>query len=150
MTSPDPGLPGSGLKLRGPQEALERLCAEDHDTSFYAGDDGCGVLEGLAESGHDQRIPDALNDSGRLVLDQAAPLLASNGHPSGLYFHRFTRPGVTEVVQAWDDRRAVYARLSDASGKTAPLAGPSLLYQSVGAFAEVVEESARARLAPTR
>lgn len=72
------------------------------------------------------------------------PLLTSDGRPLGLHFHRFAQPGVIEVVQAWDGRWAVYARLSDAPNKWEPFTGPPLLDQFSGVFSEVVNRLAEA------
>ncbi|GAA3465274.1 hypothetical protein J2S66_001052 [Saccharothrix longispora] len=72
------------------------------------------------------------------------PLLTSDGRPLGLHFHRFAQPGVIEVVQAWDDRWAVYARLSDAPNKREPFTGSPLLNQFLGVFSDVVNRLAEA------
>lgn len=52
------------------------------------------------------------------------PLLGNTGQVAGVHLTRFLPGGHLEVVQAWDERWAAYARLPDVLDTASPFAGP--------------------------
>lgn len=52
------------------------------------------------------------------------PLLGNTGQVAGVHLARFLPGGHLDVVQAWDERWAVWARLPDSLDPAAPFAGP--------------------------
>lgn len=66
------------------------------------------------------------------------PLLGNTGQVAGVHLTRFLPGGHLEVVQAWDERWAAYARLPDALDAASPFAGPSGGVTRSGLFSRVV------------
>jgi hypothetical protein len=52
------------------------------------------------------------------------PLLGNTGQVAGVHLTRFLPGGQLDVIQAWDERWAAYARLPDVVDGGAPFAGP--------------------------
>jgi hypothetical protein len=52
------------------------------------------------------------------------PLLGNTGQVAGVHLTRFLPGGYLDVVQAWDERWAAYARLPDTLDAATPFAGP--------------------------
>ncbi|GLZ35035.1 hypothetical protein Lesp02_72220 [Lentzea sp. NBRC 105346] len=65
------------------------------------------------------------------------PLLGTTGQVTGVHLTRFLPGGHLDVVQAWDERWAAWARLSDAPDADAPFTGPQCTSVVSGAFAQV-------------
>ncbi|MDX3660341.1 hypothetical protein PV646_23820 [Streptomyces sp. ID05-26A] len=53
------------------------------------------------------------------------PLLGNTGQVAGVHLARFLPGGHLDVIQAWDERWAVWARLPDTLDAAAPFAGPA-------------------------
>jgi hypothetical protein len=66
------------------------------------------------------------------------PLLGNTGQVAGVHLTRFLPGGQLDVIQAWDERWAAYARLPDVLDGRAPFAGPVGGMVRSGAFARVV------------
>ena len=65
------------------------------------------------------------------------PLLGNTGAVAGVHLSRFLPGGHLDVVQAWDERWAVWARLPDSVDVGAPFVGPVGVVRS-GGFGRVV------------
>lgn len=52
------------------------------------------------------------------------PLLGNTGQVAGVHLSRFLPGGHLDVIQAWDERWAAYARLPDALDAATPFLGP--------------------------
>ncbi|RAS66891.1 hypothetical protein C8D87_103230 [Lentzea atacamensis] len=52
------------------------------------------------------------------------PLLGNTGQVAGVHLTRFLPGGHLDVIQAWDERWAVWARLPDTPDLGSPFAGP--------------------------
>ena len=52
------------------------------------------------------------------------PLLGNTGQVAGVHLARFLPGGHLEVIQAWDERWAVWARMPDVVDPADPFAGP--------------------------
>jgi hypothetical protein len=65
------------------------------------------------------------------------PLLSNTGLFAGAHLTRFVVGGHLDVVQVWDERWAVFARLPDEPNFAAPLVGPELHAVATGSLAEV-------------
>jgi len=52
------------------------------------------------------------------------PLLGNTGQVAGVHLTRFLPGGHLDVIQAWDERWAAYARLPDALDAQTPFLGP--------------------------
>jgi hypothetical protein len=65
------------------------------------------------------------------------PLLGNTGQVAGVHLTRFLPGGYLDVVQAWDDRWAAWARLPDTLNVDMPFAGPESASVVSGAFARV-------------
>lgn len=66
------------------------------------------------------------------------PLLGTTGQVTGVHLTRFLPGGHLDVVQAWDERWAAWARLPDLADPAAPFTGPEALNVCSGRFAQVV------------
>ena len=66
------------------------------------------------------------------------PLLGNTGQVAGVHLTRFLPGGHLDVIQAWDDRWAAYARMPDALDAGAPFAGPVGGMVRSGPFARIV------------
>ncbi|MET9631128.1 hypothetical protein ABZX92_27055 [Lentzea sp. NPDC006480] len=66
------------------------------------------------------------------------PLLGNTGQVAGVHLTRFLPGGHLDVIQAWDERWAAYARLPDALDAGTPFLGPVGGIARSGAFASVV------------
>lgn len=53
------------------------------------------------------------------------PLLGNTGQVAGVHLTRFLPGGHLDVIQAWDERWAAWARLPDVLDGEAPFAGPA-------------------------
>jgi hypothetical protein len=65
------------------------------------------------------------------------PLLGNTGQVAGVHLTRFLPGGHLDVIQAWDERWAVYARLPNTLDLAAPFLGPDGIVRS-GPFSRVV------------
>lgn len=68
---------------------------------------------------------------------QMLPLLGNTGLVAGVHLTRFVVGGHLDVVQVWDERWAVFARLPDEPNFAAPLLGPEPHTVTTGSLAEV-------------
>jgi hypothetical protein len=66
------------------------------------------------------------------------PLLGGTGQVAGVHLTRFLPGGHLDVIQAWDEHWAVYARLPDVLDATAPFAVPVGTTARSGPFARIV------------
>lgn len=66
------------------------------------------------------------------------PLLGNTGQVAGVHLSRFLPGGHLEVVQAWDERWAAWARLPDSLDPAAPFTGPAGGTARSGPFATIV------------
>ena len=66
------------------------------------------------------------------------PLLGNTGQVAGVHLTRFLPGGHLDVIQAWDERWAAYARLPDTLDAAAPFGGPAGGTFRSGSFAGVV------------
>lgn len=66
------------------------------------------------------------------------PLLGNTGQVAGVHLSRFLPGGHLDVVQAWDERWAAYARLPNALDPAAPFLGPADGTVRSGPFLRVV------------
>ncbi len=66
------------------------------------------------------------------------PLLGNTGQVAGVHLSRFLPGGQLEVVQAWDERWAVWARVPDTLDLATPFAAPVGATIRSGPFARVV------------
>ena len=66
------------------------------------------------------------------------PLLGNTGQVAGVHLARFLPGGQLDVIQAWDERWAVWARMPDVVDPAAPFAGPEGGVVQSGPFARVV------------
>lgn len=65
------------------------------------------------------------------------PLLDSTGTVTGLHLTRFLPGGYLEVVQAYNDRWAVFARVRNVVNTEALFDGPELTKKAIGSLAEI-------------
>ena len=66
------------------------------------------------------------------------PLLGESGEVAGVHLSRFLPGGRLDVVQAWDERWAVFARLPDVVDDASPFSGAGGGAVVRGPFARVV------------
>lgn len=66
------------------------------------------------------------------------PLLGNTGQVAGVHLSRFLPGGQLDVIQAWDERWAVHARIPDVLDAAAPFAVPVGVLAQSGPFARVV------------
>lgn len=66
------------------------------------------------------------------------PLLGNTGQVAGVHLTRFLPGGHLDVIQAWDERWAAYARLPNALEVQTPFSGPVGGTVRSGPFARVV------------
>ncbi|ANZ39978.1 hypothetical protein BBK82_31965 [Lentzea guizhouensis] len=66
------------------------------------------------------------------------PLLGNSGQVAGVHLSRFLPGGHLDVIQAWDEHWAVYARLPDVLDSSAPFAVPLGARAQSGPFSRVV------------
>ncbi|NKE59333.1 hypothetical protein FXN61_21980 [Lentzea sp. PSKA42] len=66
------------------------------------------------------------------------PLLGNTGQVAGVHLSRFLPGGQLDVIQAWDERWAAYARMPDSLDAGAPFLGPLGSIVRSGSFARVV------------
>jgi hypothetical protein len=66
------------------------------------------------------------------------PLLGNTGQVAGVHLTRFLPGGHLDVIQAWDERWAAWARLPDVLDAAEPFAGPAGGTFQSGPFARVV------------
>jgi hypothetical protein len=66
------------------------------------------------------------------------PLLGNTGQVAGVHLARFLPGGQLDVIQAWDERWAVWARMPDEVDPEAPFAGPPGGVVQAGPFARIV------------
>jgi hypothetical protein len=66
------------------------------------------------------------------------PLLGNTGQVAGVHLTRFLPGGHLDVIQAWDERWAAYARLPDALDAQTPFLGPGGGTIRSGPFARIV------------
>lgn len=66
------------------------------------------------------------------------PLLGNTGQVAGVHLSRFLPGGHLEVIQAWDERWAAFARMPDAVDPAAPFGGPGGGVVRSGPFGRIV------------
>jgi hypothetical protein len=65
------------------------------------------------------------------------PLLGNTGQVVGVHLTRFLPDGYLDVVQAWDDRWAVWTLLRNDPNLEAPFTGPTATKTRAGTLAEI-------------
>jgi hypothetical protein len=65
------------------------------------------------------------------------PLLGNTGQVTGVHLTRFLPDGHLDVIQAWDDRWAVWTLLRNDLNLATPFAGPAAVNTRTGTLAEI-------------